>query len=139
MYEAAAESDPGSIHYKRINVRPSVHWGKALLFIFLALLLSASVGWASFFIFQDLLIGLFSALGLLLIVFVLFAKPIAIWLIKLYQRFAPDKIRDKCRFEPSCSQYMIIALQKYGFVKGLHKGIKRLKRCKPPNSGFDMP
>ena len=139
IYEAAAESDPGSIHYKRINIRPRIRWGKALLFLFLVFLLSSSVGMASFFIFQAPLVGFFSALGLFLLLFILFAKRIAIWFIQLYQRFAPDKVRDKCRFEPTCSTYMIMAIRKYGLIVGLCKGIKRISRCKPPNGGIDYP
>ena len=45
----------------------------------------------------------------------------------------------KCRFEPSCSQYMILSLQKYGLWKGLAKGIDRLKRCRAKDGGFDEP
>jgi putative membrane protein insertion efficiency factor len=45
-----------------------------------------------------------------------------------------------CRFEPSCSRYMIGALQKYGLLKGLAKGISRFLRCHPWNpGGYDPP
>ena len=45
-----------------------------------------------------------------------------------------------CRFEPSCSRYMIGALRKYGLIKGLWKGIRRLLRCHPWNpGGYDPP
>ncbi len=43
-----------------------------------------------------------------------------------------------CRFEPSCSQYMIDAVKKYGPIKGAWRGIKRIARCHPfGGSGHD--
>jgi putative membrane protein insertion efficiency factor len=43
-----------------------------------------------------------------------------------------------CRFYPSCSQYAIAALGKYGLTKGLGLAVKRLLRCHPWNpGGFD--
>ena len=59
--------------------------------------------------------------------------------IRLYQKTAPKRIRNSCRFEPSCSDYMIISVDKYGLWEGLLKGVNRLKRCKPPNGGLDNP
>lgn len=56
-----------------------------------------------------------------------------------YKAFAPISMRDKCRFEPTCSTYMIMAINKYGLIKGLYKGIRRILRCKPPNGGIDYP
>lgn len=46
-------------------------------------------------------------------------KDIVVWLVKAYRHFAPIKIRDKCRFEPSYSEYMLISVEKYGTIKGL--------------------
>jgi putative membrane protein insertion efficiency factor len=60
-------------------------------------------------------------------------------LILLYQKMAPKKLRDSCRFEPSCSNYMIIAINKYGVIKGINLGLKRLFRCHIPNGGYDYP
>lgn len=61
-----------------------------------------------------------------------------IGLVRIYQRVAPKVIRGKCRFEPCCSDYMILAIQKYGVRKGIKKGINRVMRCKPPNGGIDI-
>ena len=36
-----------------------------------------------------------------------------------------------CRFTPSCSEYTKLAVMKYGTVKGIWKGIKRISRCNP--------
>jgi putative membrane protein insertion efficiency factor len=45
-----------------------------------------------------------------------------------------------CRFEPSCSRYMIAALRQYGLLRGLAKGIARVLRCHPWHpGGYDPP
>ena len=44
-----------------------------------------------------------------------------------------------CVFEPTCSEYMKLAVIKYGFIKGVFKGIKRILRCTPKNGGIDYP
>ncbi|HMF35928.1 MAG TPA: membrane protein insertion efficiency factor YidD [Isosphaeraceae bacterium] len=45
-----------------------------------------------------------------------------------------------CRFEPSCSRYMVESLKKYGLVRGLARGLLRLSRCHPWNpGGYDPP
>ena len=64
-------------------------------------------------------------------------KPAVICLICIYQRYAPDSVRRKRRFEPSCSVYMIQAVEKYGVYHGIRKGINRLRRCKPGFGGFE--
>ncbi len=66
-------------------------------------------------------------------------KNALIWLVHLYQHYAPDRVRLKCVFEPSCSEYMILSIEKYGVIKGVFKGCKRLLRCHPPNGGRDDP
>ncbi|MBX7059750.1 MAG: membrane protein insertion efficiency factor YidD [Leptospirales bacterium] len=60
-------------------------------------------------------------------------------LIELYQKIAPIRIRQSCRFEPTCSNYMIMAIHKYGSIKGISLGINRLFRCRYPNGGQDCP
>lgn len=74
-----------------------------------------------------------------LIVFLLTVKRFVILCILLYQRFAPDKIRNSCCFEPTCSNYMLQAIEKYGFWRGFFKGLYRLCRCHYPNGGIDNP
>jgi len=62
-----------------------------------------------------------------------------IGLVLLYKAFAPMSIRDRCRFEPSCSTYMVICLRKFGCFFGLIKGLLRITRCHYPNGGYDYP
>jgi putative membrane protein insertion efficiency factor len=66
-------------------------------------------------------------------------KTLIIKLIRLYQKFAPGKLRNSCRFIPTCSEYTILALEKYGLVSGLKKGVYRIYSCKAPNGGYDYP
>jgi len=45
-----------------------------------------------------------------------------------------------CRFEPSCSEYFIQAVHKYGPLRGAYKGVGRICRCHPWNrGGYDPP
>lgn len=66
-------------------------------------------------------------------------KLILIRLVQLYQRYASDEIRLRCVFTPSCSEYMILSIEKYGVIKGARKGLNRLQRCHLPNGGEDYP
>ena len=54
-----------------------------------------------------------------------------IGLIKLYQLIISPWLGNQCRYTPTCSQYGIEALRKYGPVKGLWLTIKRIARCNP--------
>lgn len=45
-----------------------------------------------------------------------------------------------CRFAPTCSEYMISAISKYGVLVGVSKGVRRIARCNPFfRGGFDSP
>ena len=59
--------------------------------------------------------------------------------INMYQENAPKRIRMSCRFEPSCSNYMKLAIVKYGAIQGVRLGFERLLRCRVPNGGIDNP
>jgi putative membrane protein insertion efficiency factor len=62
-------------------------------------------------------------------------KYIFIFLIKVYQRTLSRVLPPSCRFYPSCSEYGVQALQKYGFFKGGWLTVKRIARCHPFNPG----
>ncbi|MBA2345950.1 MAG: membrane protein insertion efficiency factor YidD [Rubrobacter sp.] len=65
------------------------------------------------------------------------ARP-AVWLIRVYKRFLSPMLPPSCRFSPSCSQYTLEALERYGLFKGGALGIYRLLRCHPfSRGGFD--
>ena len=59
-------------------------------------------------------------------------------LIRIYKYAISPLLGQRCRFFPSCSEYAVEAVEKYGVFKGIHLGIKRISRCHPWNSGgFD--
>lgn len=61
-----------------------------------------------------------------------------IGLVKFYQHFISPLTPSVCRYSPTCSQYTLEALQKYGPFKGSWLGIKRIARCQPwGGSGYD--
>lgn len=58
--------------------------------------------------------------------------------VRFYQQAISPLLPPSCRFTPSCSQYMIEALQKHGPLKGLYLGTRRILRCHPwGGSGYD--
>jgi len=58
--------------------------------------------------------------------------------IRFYQlALSPYLGGSKCRFTPSCSQYTAAAIEKYGPIKGIFLGIKRLSKCRPGGGGYD--
>lgn len=67
------------------------------------------------------------------------SKKIVIFIIRLYQRYAPYEVRSTCLFVPNCSEYMVLAIEKYGLIKGIRMGLARFNRCKPPYGGVDYP
>ena len=69
----------------------------------------------------------------------IFTKRFVIGLVLAYKAFAPMDVRESCRFTPTCSTYMIMAINKYGLLIGVIKGIRRIRRCKPPYGGVDYP
>ena len=63
-----------------------------------------------------------------------------ILLVRIYQWTLSPLVGWHCRFRPTCSNYMIGAVQKYGAVRGATKGVWRICRCHPWNAGgYDPP
>jgi len=62
-------------------------------------------------------------------------KSIAIKLIEYYQKAGGGSslFMVDCNFDPTCSEYMKLSMEKHGFISGLRYGIKRLKRCNDPD------
>lgn len=56
---------------------------------------------------------------------------IPLLIIKFYQKCISPLIPNRCRYYPSCSQYAVIALQRFGLLKGSYLAIKRILRCHP--------
>ncbi len=66
-------------------------------------------------------------------------KQIMLFCIKLYQKYlSPLKGRPTCIYTPTCSQYAVIAIERYGFLKGSFLAVKRIIRCHPfAKGGYD--
>ena len=62
-------------------------------------------------------------------------KKFALKLIRFYQMTLSQVRPPSCRFIPTCSQYTYEAISKFGFLKGVWLGMKRLGRCHPFHSG----
>jgi putative membrane protein insertion efficiency factor len=63
-----------------------------------------------------------------------------IGLVRLYQLTLSPFVGRQCRFQPTCSNYMIQAVEKYGAARGTLKGVWRILRCQPfCRGGFDPP
>lgn len=71
-------------------------------------------------------------------------KKIILRLIKSYQKSKIVRSEilkqlyltdSSCRFRPTCSEYTYQAIEKYGIIKGIYIGIKRIIRCHPLNKG----
>ncbi len=62
-------------------------------------------------------------------------KKILINIIKFYRKYISPLKRPSCIFYPTCSQYAIEAIQKYGALKGGIMSIKRILRCNPFSKG----
>ena len=56
-------------------------------------------------------------------------------MIRFYQKCISPVIPGRCRFYPTCSDYFLQALDRYGFFKGTYLGTKRVLKCHPFNPG----
>ncbi len=56
-------------------------------------------------------------------------------LVRLYQLTLSPLLGRQCRFHPTCSQYFILAVQKYGALRGAWRGVRRILRCHPWHPG----
>ena len=64
---------------------------------------------------------------------------LVIGLVRVYQLTSP-LVGRQCRFQPTCSHYMIGAVDKYGVIRGVLKGLWRIVRCNPLcKGGYDPP
>ncbi len=67
-------------------------------------------------------------------------RSLLVGLVRIYQWTLSPLIGRHCRFEPSCSAYFILAVQKYGALKGTLLGVARIARCHPFHpGGYDPP
>mgnify|MGYP000208095923 FL=1 len=59
--------------------------------------------------------------------------------IRVYQLIISPLLGPSCRFEPTCSHYMLVAISRFGFVRGTWLGLRRLSHCHPWHDGGTDP
>ncbi|HEY8563341.1 MAG TPA: membrane protein insertion efficiency factor YidD [Pyrinomonadaceae bacterium] len=65
-------------------------------------------------------------------------KFVVLSFLQLYKTLVSPFLPPACRFEPTCSVYIMDAVGKYGAIKGTWMGIKRILRCQPfCEGGYD--
>ena len=66
-------------------------------------------------------------------------KKILLFLIRFYRKHISPRKKPCCRFIPTCSQYALEAIEKYGAFKGGYLALRRILRCHPfsGKSGYD--
>lgn len=141
-------SDRKPLPYNPLN-RPPVNFKKFIFAVVCFIILNTVTCFVANLVFDTILDNkccitktkfiVLTAIGVSLLFILLLSKKACIWMIHLYQHYASDETRLSCVFEPSCSEYMIMCINKFGVFRGILKGIKRLSRCHPPNGGKDYP
>lgn len=137
---------------KRVLIRPKINYVKVAFYVILTVLGALGIFFGCNAVqdalrnagrlnreYNRTLVSVVVASAALIIFIFICRKRILIWFVHLYQRYAADEIRLRCVFTPSCSEYMILSIEKYGVIRGIRKGLNRLQRCHLPNGGEDYP
>jgi len=129
IHQKGSQSDiQYDLEKRRALVRPEIDYRIVVLNLLIPLLVCLPICWWSV---NCALLGL----GLYLLIRL---RSVLIFFIHVYQCRASADVRLSCVFEPSCSEYAILAIKKYGAIIGGYKAIRRLFRCRPPG-GIDYP
>jgi uncharacterized protein len=68
------------------------------------------------------------------------ARLAIIVLVRCYQLLISPWLGPRCRFTPTCSAYLLLAVEKYGVARGCYRGLRRILHCHPwGGSGYDPP
>jgi len=62
-------------------------------------------------------------------------RELIITALRLYKRWISPALPSACRYYPTCSEYMIDAVERYGAARGVVLGVRRLLRCHPFHAG----
>ena len=133
--------------YDRKLVRPQINWWKAGTFVGCLLLVCIITAAALFEVMMgysgsrnkyDIVIYLLLGESAMSLECIFCSQIIAVWIIKIYQRYASAQTRLRCCYIPSCSEYAILAIKKYGAFYGGYKAVCRIDRC-GTYGGIDYP
>ncbi|HTS77203.1 MAG TPA: membrane protein insertion efficiency factor YidD [Bryobacteraceae bacterium] len=65
-------------------------------------------------------------------------RALTLAVLRMYKRWISPLLPSACRFHPTCSEYMMQAIEKHGVARGVWMGIRRLVKCHPFHAGgFD--
>jgi putative membrane protein insertion efficiency factor len=65
-------------------------------------------------------------------------RALIIATLRIYKRWISPLLPSACRFHPTCSEYMMQAVETHGVARGIWMGMRRLSRCHPfHQGGFD--
>jgi uncharacterized protein len=65
-------------------------------------------------------------------------KKLALWVLALYQRWISPSLPPSCRYVPTCSEYAVEAVERFGVIRGGLMSAWRLLRCHPfVRGGYD--
>ncbi len=65
-------------------------------------------------------------------------RALTLGILRIYKRWISPMLPSACRFYPSCSEYMMQAVEKHGVARGVWMGVRRLVKCHPfHEGGFD--
>jgi putative membrane protein insertion efficiency factor len=62
-------------------------------------------------------------------------RTLVLAVLRFYKRFLSPLLPPMCRFDPTCSVFMMQAVEKHGTLRGVWLGLRRLARCHPFNPG----
>lgn len=123
---------------KRELPRPRTNIINAAYFLSLLVLVCFTVSMVMKFLFERIPFMLVFMFVFFLISFILL-KKIIIGMVEIYQHHTPEFLRRRCLCMPTCSEYMILAVEKYGALKGLWKGMYRLMHTCKKDYKVDYP
>lgn len=133
-------TDADSIRYycrhHELN-RPHINWCPIVsVFIVFELLVYVCLGWLTLSTGSFLLLSE----AVHIIVFLIYGRAILRLIVQIYQRYAPESLRRQCTCRPTCSEYALLALQKYAWPKALMLIIRRVTQtCQKPGYKIDYP
>jgi putative component of membrane protein insertase Oxa1/YidC/SpoIIIJ protein YidD len=142
-YPSQAEQDEAWAYCcKRKVIRPDMDISRACFFTvaFICIVLLISISVNALFNIPGETNRIISFLSCFVLGIAICKKKIIIGIVELYQHYAPEHIRRKCLLKPTCSEYMILAIEKYGVIRGVYKGMYRLLvKCRGTIYYIDFP
>lgn len=124
--------------YDRKLIRPDINWKKASIFAVMFMIANCLISKAvyTYLLGYGRICNIYDMVSYILIVIwcmlyqgIICSRPIILWAIKVYQRYASAQTRLMCCYIPSCSEYAILAIKKYGTFYGGCKALCRIIKC----------